>query len=84
VESATREEHALRERPAVLGILLRVPFGSDLIHRAIRQAFFFAAFALRLVWPTSLVHRRGIEQPLYEATMLLNAVSLINRICKET
>jgi hypothetical protein len=24
-----------------------------------------------------------IEQPLYEATTLLNAVSLINRICKE-
>jgi hypothetical protein len=25
-----------------------------------------------------------IEQPLYEATTLLNAASLINRICKET
>ena len=25
-----------------------------------------------------------IEQPLYEATTLLNAASLINRLCKET
>ena len=33
VASATREEHALREPPALLGILLRVPLGSDFVHR---------------------------------------------------